>query len=103
MLNLLANVSQWEREIIGERTKEAMRYLKEQKQSYSRPVYGYDIEAGRLYENELEQEVISRAKVWREQGRPYRHIAAVLNAEGVPTKRGGQWAAMTIKKLVSRG
>lgn len=28
MMNLLASVSQWEREIIGQRTKEAMHYLK---------------------------------------------------------------------------
>lgn len=41
MLNLLASVSQWEREIIGERTKDAMRYLKEQGRVYSRPVKGH--------------------------------------------------------------
>ncbi len=38
MSNLLASVSQWEREVIGERTKEAMRYLKSQKHVYARPV-----------------------------------------------------------------
>jgi site-specific DNA recombinase len=100
MLNLLASVSQWEREIIGQRTKEAMSYLKEQKQAYCRPVYGYDMVEGRLHENKHEQKVIAQVKAWRQQGRPYRHIAAQLNDEGVPTKRGGTWAAMTIRNII---
>jgi hypothetical protein len=79
-----------------------MRYLKEQQKVYSRPIYGYDIEAARLYENEHEQEVITRVRTWRKQGQTYRHIAAKLNADCVPTKRGGQWAPMTVQKLVSR-
>jgi site-specific DNA recombinase len=52
MMNLLALISQWEREVIGERTKEAMHYLKEQRKVYSRPVYGYDSRRGKLYVNE---------------------------------------------------
>src|SRR5665647_3304744 len=36
MINLLAMLSQWERELIGERTTSAMRYLKEQRKVYSR-------------------------------------------------------------------
>jgi site-specific DNA recombinase len=68
-----------------------------QKQAYSRPVYGYDPLEGRLHKNKEEQKMIQRVKAWRQEGRPYRHIAATLNAEGVPTKRGGTWAAMTVR------
>ena len=31
MMNLLASVSQWEREVIGERTRDAMQHLKAQR------------------------------------------------------------------------
>jgi hypothetical protein len=39
-----------------------MRYLRGQKQAYSRPVYGYDNVDGRLYEMAHEQAVIERIK-----------------------------------------
>jgi site-specific DNA recombinase len=102
MLNLLASVSQWEREVIGQRTKEVMSYLKEQKQEYCWPVYGYDNVDGRLYENEHEQAVIERIKGLRENGNPYRTIAAQLNDEGVPTKRGGSWHNTTVRSVLLR-
>lgn len=102
MLNLLASVSQWEREVIGERTKEAMRYLKEQGQVISRPTYGYNIKAGKLHEDEHEKGVLVRIRTWRTQGMSYRRIAAELDAAGIPTKRGGQWQAMTVCRLHKR-
>jgi len=103
MINLLALLSQWERELIGERTTSAMRYLKEQRRVYSRPVYGYDVDQdGQLRENEHEQAIIAQVRTLRSQGLTYDDIAGRLTADGVPTKRGGQWAAMTIKKLFDR-
>jgi site-specific DNA recombinase len=37
MMNLLGSVSQWEREVIGERTRDAMQHLRRTGQTYSRP------------------------------------------------------------------
>jgi site-specific DNA recombinase len=106
MLILLASVSQWEREVICQRTKEAMSYLKEQNKViakvHSRPVYGYNNVDGRLYENEYEQAVIERIKGLREDENPYRTIAAQLNDEGVPTKRGGSWHNTTVRLVLLR-
>jgi DNA invertase Pin-like site-specific DNA recombinase len=39
MMNLLASVSQWERNIIGERTRDAMAHLKAQGKRYCYTVY----------------------------------------------------------------
>ncbi|MGA7075619.1 MAG: recombinase family protein [Halobacteriota archaeon] len=100
MMNLLALLSQWERELIGERTKSAMKYLKEQQRVYSRPVYGYDAEEGQLYPNEEEQAVIQEVLARREQGSSYWQIAAQLNAAGTPAKRGGQWTATTVRRIL---
>jgi len=33
---------------------------------------------------------------------PHIEIATLLNENGVPTKRGGQWAAMTVQKIARR-
>lgn len=101
MLNLLASVSQWEREVIGERTKEAMRYLKEQKQAYSRPVYGFDCSTqGELIENHTETKVIARMGELKRRGLSYLRIAEHLNEQGIPTKRGGRWWDSTVRGIL---
>jgi DNA invertase Pin-like site-specific DNA recombinase len=76
MMNLLASVSQWERQIIGARTKEAMLHLRAQRRVYCRPVFGYDCKKGRLLENKKEQVVIEQVRKWRSSGKTYRDIAA---------------------------
>lgn len=88
MMNLLALLGQWEREVIGERTREAMSYLKKQRKVYSRPVYGYDSRKGKLYVNRHEQAVIRMAQEWSGRGSSYRQIAADLNIAGVAMKGG---------------
>jgi hypothetical protein len=39
--------------------------------------------------------------LWR-RGTSLRSIAATLNADAVPTKRGGRWHASTVKGVVDR-
>jgi DNA invertase Pin-like site-specific DNA recombinase len=63
MLNVLVSVGQWECEAIGERTKEAMRYLKDNQRVYNGPVYGFDARDGLPYPSVEEQaQVIERIK-----------------------------------------
>ena len=38
---------------------------------------------------------------WR-LGGSYGRIAAALNADGTPTKRGGRWHPATVRKVVQR-
>jgi site-specific DNA recombinase len=101
MMNLLASVSQWEREVIGERTKDAMRYLKAQRKAYSRPVFGYDNVDGELIANKHEQRIIKKARAHRESDKwSYERIAAGLNDACIPGKRGGMWTAMTVRRIL---
>jgi hypothetical protein len=37
-----------------------------------------------------------------EAGESYAGIAAALNTEGIPTKRGGSWHASTVRNVVQR-
>ena len=47
VLNVLASVSQWEREVIGERTSAAMQHMRNQNQyTGGKPPYGYDLVDG---------------------------------------------------------
>ena len=39
----------------------------------------------------------------RADGKSLREIANVLNARGVPTARGGKWAATQIAEILKRG
>jgi DNA invertase Pin-like site-specific DNA recombinase len=89
MMNLLASVSQWEREVIGERTRDAMRHLKAQGQVYSRPVFE-------------DATTLAQIHTMRTAGATYREIADELTAAGVPTVRGGAWAPATIYGILRR-
>jgi site-specific DNA recombinase len=96
MMNLLASVSQWEREVIGERTQEAMSYKKQHRQVYSPVPYGFAREGTALVEDEAEMRIVRQMREWRGQGWTLTAIADTLNKQGVPTKRGGRWAAATV-------
>ncbi len=102
MMNLLASISQWEREVIGERTKMAMNFLKQNKKVYSRPVYGFDTVERQLIENPEEQETIRFMMRNREEGFAYEEIANYLDKNGIKTKRGGIWKANTVRKILNR-
>jgi DNA invertase Pin-like site-specific DNA recombinase len=86
--NVLSSLSQWEREIIGERTKSALAALK-----------AADVKLGRP--PSLPDKVRKRIVREREAGKTYRAIAEGLNKAGVPTAQGGAaWHATTVRKVV---
>jgi site-specific DNA recombinase len=87
MMNLLASVSQWEREVIGERTKDAMQELKAAGKVYSRPVFS-------------DQHTMTWLQEERQLGRSYAELATELNHRGVQTARGGLWRASTVHGLL---
>jgi site-specific DNA recombinase len=90
MMNLLASVSQWEREIIGERTRDALQELKEQGKVYSRPVFD-------------NATLLSRMREERAAGASYDAIARQLNNAGVVGVRGGVWTATTVRRILRHG
>jgi site-specific DNA recombinase len=89
MMNLLASVSQWEREVIGERTRDAMQHLKRQGRVYSRPVFS-------------DPDIIAWMQTARAAGKSYEVIADQLNADGIPSARGGRWQGNTVRGILRR-
>lgn len=53
--------------------------------------------------DERELETVHRLLELHAEGLSLRAIAAVLTAEGRPTKRGGAWYASTVRAVLARG
>lgn len=105
VLNVLLSVAQWERETIGERTKDALQHRIRNGQRCGKVRFGYDLSPdGRsLVENPAEQEILRLIARLRAEGRPLRAIAAELTTRGVPTKEGSPtWTHTTVDRLLKR-
>lgn len=90
MANVMASFAQFEREMIGARTREALNEKRKQGVRLGRPV-------------ETDTATIDRVTDLRREGMTLRAITERLNAEGVPTARGrGQWHLTQVSELVKR-
>lgn len=90
MASVLATFSQFERRLIGQRTRDALAELKAQGVELGRP---------RLLGDDLAE----RVRSMRSGGMTLQAIADTLNAEGVPTATGqGIWKTGTVHHLISR-
>jgi len=102
VLNVLASVSQWEREAIGERTKSAMQFKKSKGEFTGGPraPYGYCLsdDGIHLEEHPGEQEVLTVVRGYRKEGLSLRKIAKILAAKGFKTRKGNQFSASQIKR-----
>ena len=104
VLTLFGGLAQMERELIGERTRTALAYKREQGQPTSHPPYGFKSNGSRETMVPVPRELVIVRRIlraWR-LGQSYRTIAGKLTADGVPTKQGGQWHHSTIGKVVAR-
>jgi DNA invertase Pin-like site-specific DNA recombinase len=103
VLNVLASVSQWEREAIGERTATAMRHMVAQGEYIGGDApYGYVVDAnGHLVAHEVEQAIVSEAKTMRAGGASLRSIAAHLESKGARSRTGRRFDAKQIARMVA--
>jgi site-specific DNA recombinase len=81
VINIMTAVSQWEREAIGERTRDAMQHKRSNGKCVGNLAYGYRLSAdGEHVEPEpSEQAALAQIRSLRQQGRSLRAIAAALN------------------------
>lgn len=103
VLNVLASVSQWERETIGERTAAAMQH-KRSRGEYTggRLPYGYRLAADgvHLLPEEREQEIILEIQKRRIRGWSLKKIARSLVADSFFPRRGGAWHPKQISRIL---
>jgi site-specific DNA recombinase len=104
VMNLVATVAQWEREVICERTRDALHAKIARGEHCGNIRYGYRSEEGREVPDEHEQSVISRMKQLRsEQGWSHERIARTLNKAGIKTRSGGEWRHQYVYNVLNDG
>jgi len=104
VLTLFGGLAQMERELIGERTRTALAYKRQQGQPTSHPPYGFLANGSREAMVPVPRELVIVRRIldrWR-RGGSYLGIARNLNAERVSTKRGKRWHASTVRAIVQR-
>jgi DNA invertase Pin-like site-specific DNA recombinase len=88
MANMLAVFAQWERRVIGQRTREGLAVKRAQGVRLGRPCT-------------LDPEVRTRIKNMNATGKSRAAIARTLNAEGIPTAHGGKrWYGSSVLSVL---
>lgn len=85
--NIMIALAQWERRIIGDRTKAALNAVRARGTKLGR-------------KSGVAPETLRLMRVLRESGKSYGAIAVALANEGVPTAQGGRWHAATVRKIL---
>ena len=104
VLNIMAVVSQWEREAIGERTKTAMQHLASQGRYVGgRTPYGFRIAPDGLHLEEVaeEQAILSEVKELRGSGLSFQKMAVELAQRGRRNRHGGTFAPAGLHRLLA--
>jgi DNA invertase Pin-like site-specific DNA recombinase len=101
---VIGAVGQFERGMIAKRLRSG-REKKGAAGGYAggAPAYGQRAEGGDLVEHDGEAEVLRAIEAMRAEGLSLRTIADRLNADQVPTKRGGRWSASTVSRVLDPG
>ena len=109
VLNVLASVSQWEREAIGERTAEALAHLRSRGVKLGAAPLGWEhsdvIDGdGRKVVVEVGEETATVARIveLRNAGLSYQEVCKVLEREGRRPKRGPRWFPNTVRRIYQR-
>jgi len=96
VMNILATIAQWERDIISERTREAMQFMKNSLRLVGAVPFGFDLVEGELAPNPDEMGVVKDVAEMKQGGLSYQKIAAYLNKRHVPSKNGSKWYPKTV-------
>jgi site-specific DNA recombinase len=126
VINIMGSVAQWEREAIGERTREGLQHKRTKAECVGTLPFGFQLDAasarihlrgceahatpvehcrcgGRfihLAAAPAEQRILARARTLRADGYTQQQIADDLNADGWTTRRGTPWRFQYIARML---
>lgn len=107
IFNLIGAIAQWEREVIGERTRDGLAQLKKRGEHAGMVRYGYRSSglkkhegSGKLVQDEAEQRVIKLIQDARSANFTLAEIADRLNADGYTTRRGTPWRLQYVDSVL---
>ena len=105
IFELRISVSQWEREAIGERTRDALGHKRANGERVGNIRFGYRLCADRRHvePDPGEQAVLADTCDLREDGHTLRGIAAALNRRALRTRRGSAWRLEHVARILKEG
>jgi site-specific DNA recombinase len=104
VLNIMTAVSQWEREAIGERTRDAMSHKRTNGERVGNIRFGYRLAADghHVEPDPAEQGVLHEVRRLRQSGQTMRGIAASLNHRAFRTRRGSAWRLEHVARILNQ-
>ena len=104
VITIMGAVSQWEREAIGERTRDALRHKRSNGERVGNIEFGYRLSADQrhLELDPTEQAALAEISSLRRQGHTLRGIAAVLNSRGRRTRRRTEWRLESVARVIKQ-
>jgi DNA invertase Pin-like site-specific DNA recombinase len=103
MFQMMSVLAEFERNLVAERTTNALQHKKSTNQKYcNQTPYGFEAVEGRLIQVQQEVEVVAEIQAARSGGSTLQSIANNLNGRGIPTKTGKVWQPATIHLLLKR-
>jgi site-specific DNA recombinase len=100
MAGMAAIFGSLERELVAQRTADALAELRSQGKVFGPIPFGFRRDGDHLVLHEGEQRVLGRIKRLRNKGKSYAAIANALNRASIPSKRGGCWHAMSVRSVL---
>lgn len=84
--HIMIALAQWERELIGDRTRTALRVVRARGTRLGRP-------------SRVDASTVQMIRALRGSGLSWQKVADALSREAVPTAQGGAWHAATVRKI----
>lgn len=102
-VNIMASFSEYEREIINERTQggRKAKHLSGG-YAYGKPSFGMKSDQRELVIDDEEQTIIKIIKNHRRSGKSFYRIAQYLNENEILTKQGKAWHPWTVQRIAER-
>jgi DNA invertase Pin-like site-specific DNA recombinase len=105
VITIMGAVSQWDREAIVERTRDAMRHKRSPGERVGNIAFGSRLAADgeHLEHDPVEQKALAEIRRLRAEGTTLRGIAAALNHKALRTRRGTPWRLQSVARVLGSG
>src|SRR5262249_44281921 len=92
----------WEREAIGERTRDALSHKRTKGERVGNIAYGFRLASDGVHveHDPGEQAVLAEIRRMRRNGATLRGIAVALNQSGMRTRRGSAWRLESVARVI---
>jgi site-specific DNA recombinase len=104
VITIMGAISQWEREAIGERTRDALRHKRTSGERDGNIRFGLHLspDGKHVEPDPTEQGALTEISQLRQSGHTLRGIAAALNPKALRTRRGSAWRLAHVARIIKQ-